>query len=77
MPTYDYICKSCGNKFEVFRPMSDKSPVECGMCRGEAVKAPATTGGIIMNKGSSCSYESTGTTCCGAKQRCGKDSCGR
>ena len=77
MPTYDYVCRSCGNRFEVFLSMLDESQVQCNICSGEGFRAPVITGAILKNKGSDCSYESTGTTCCGAGKKCGKDSCGR
>jgi len=32
MPTYDYKCKKCGNKFELFRSIQDESTVTCPVC---------------------------------------------
>jgi putative FmdB family regulatory protein len=35
MPTYEYVCKSCGHTFEIVRSMSDPPLTECPRCGGE------------------------------------------
>ena len=35
MPTYDYKCISCENKFEYFQKMTDKPITECSKCGGK------------------------------------------
>ncbi|MSQ25806.1 MAG: zinc ribbon domain-containing protein [Dehalococcoidia bacterium] len=46
MPHYDRICINCGNVFEIFRRMSDSSPVPCPKCKNETqniiLEAPTT-----------------------------------
>ena len=34
MPTYDYLCTSCGYKFEEFQKMTDDLLQECSACGG-------------------------------------------
>ena len=44
MPTYEYICKSCGHLFEIVQSMRDDPLTECPECGGELRKvfsAPA------------------------------------
>lgn len=39
MPAYEYHCASCGNAFELWRPMSESSaPATCPTCGGAAEK---------------------------------------
>ena len=51
MPTYDYECEKCGNRFEVFQKMSDKPVVDCLECNGKAHRLIGAGSGIIF-KGS-------------------------
>jgi putative FmdB family regulatory protein len=44
MPTYEYVCKSCGHLFEIIQSMRDDPLKECPQCGGELRKiftAPA------------------------------------
>lgn len=80
MPTYDYICLSCGNRFEEHQGMNEDPLDKCPECRG-AVKRLITGGtGYIMKDGGTrnitgaklkpaCGRE---TTCCGRDSACGK-----
>ncbi len=34
MPTYEYVCKSCGHLFEIVQSMRDASLTECPECGG-------------------------------------------
>ncbi len=38
MPTYEYLCKSCGHLFEIVRSMRDDPLTECPQCGGELRK---------------------------------------
>lgn len=38
MPTYEYLCKSCGHLFEIVRSMRDEPLTECPQCGGELRK---------------------------------------
>jgi len=51
MPTYDYLCTSCKNEFEVFQSMTEKPKRSCPECNGP-VKRLIGSGAGIMFKGS-------------------------
>ena len=38
MPTYEYACKSCGERLEVVQSFSDAPLTECPACKGELRK---------------------------------------
>jgi putative FmdB family regulatory protein len=38
VPTYEYICRSCGHLFEIVQSMRDASLTECPECGGELRK---------------------------------------
>jgi putative FmdB family regulatory protein len=38
MPTYEYVCKSCGHLFEIVQSMKDDALTECPECGGELRK---------------------------------------
>ena len=82
MPTYEYECRRCNARFERQQSMSDEPVRECPSCGGEARRVISGGAGFVMKagsaprgKGGSCSLESTGKTCCGRDQRCGKSPC--
>ncbi len=50
MPTYDYQCGTCGNRFEKFQSFSDEPIKICPEC-GNAVKKVISAAGIVF-KGS-------------------------
>jgi len=51
MPTYEYECRKCGHRFELFQSMTDPPRKRCPLCRG-AVRRLIGTGGGIVFKGS-------------------------
>jgi putative FmdB family regulatory protein len=51
MPTYDYICFSCGNKFEMFQSMTEKPISNCPECGGKVKRLIGAGAGAIF-KGS-------------------------
>ncbi len=51
MPTYEYECRECGNRFEVFQNMSDEPLDKCEECGG-AVKRLIFGGTGVIFKGS-------------------------
>ena len=51
MPTYEYVCKSCGYRFGKFQNMSDKPIQKCPEC-GKNVKRLIGTGTGVIFKGS-------------------------
>jgi putative FmdB family regulatory protein len=50
MPTYEYVCRSCGTHVEVFQHFSDPPLTECGVCGGPLRKVYHPAG--ILFKGS-------------------------
>ena len=89
MPTYEYQCDACGNRFERVMNMSDEPLKECPRCGGSVQRLISSgTGFILKNsdfspqghhrkgQGGSCSLETSGKTCCGRDTRCGNSSCG-
>jgi putative FmdB family regulatory protein len=36
MPIYEYVCKDCGNRFEILRPIKDAdTPILCKICHSD------------------------------------------
>lgn len=38
MPIYEYQCKKCGKKFDVFQKITDPEVTSCGSCHGPVKK---------------------------------------
>ncbi|MBN2484278.1 MAG: hypothetical protein JXD21_08795 [Candidatus Omnitrophica bacterium] len=51
MPTYDYECLECGNRFEAFQKMTDKPLKSCPSCKGKVKRLIGAGMGLIF-KGS-------------------------
>jgi putative FmdB family regulatory protein len=51
MPTYEYECKTCSSRFEVFQSMSDEPIKKCPKC-GKAVRRLISGGVGVIFKGS-------------------------
>lgn len=51
MPTYEYKCYDCGNKFEEFQQMIDPPISSCPKCNGK-VKRLISAGSGLLFKGS-------------------------
>ncbi len=47
MPTYEYVCDSCGYGFEIFQKMSDKPVSACPKC-SKSVRQ-VLSGGLGIN----------------------------
>jgi putative FmdB family regulatory protein len=50
MPTYEYLCKSCGHRFDVWQSFSDDPLTECPNC-GAHIQRVLFPAGIVF-KGS-------------------------
>lgn len=50
MPTYEYMCKRCERRFDVFQSFSEEPLTTCDVCGGELKKVFGSVG--IMFKGS-------------------------
>lgn len=54
MPIYEYVCQSCGTKFEKFvRSMSPTVAVECPECNGDKVEKAYSVFGLGRSSGAS------------------------
>jgi putative FmdB family regulatory protein len=44
MPTYDFICNACGNRFDIFLTYAEygKTPVHCAQCNSRDVRRRMT-----------------------------------
>ena len=51
MPTYEYECQYCKEKFEVFQKMTEPLITKCIKCNGQAKRLFSPGGGLIF-KGS-------------------------
>jgi putative FmdB family regulatory protein len=52
MPTYEYECSACGEKFEVFQSISAKPLKKCSQCGKSAAKRLISAGAGVIFKGS-------------------------
>lgn len=52
MPTYDYLCDSCGHKFEKFQSMTARLLRKCPECGKNQLKRLIGAGAGIIFKGS-------------------------
>jgi len=52
MPTYDYMCESCGYEFEQFQTITAKPLRTCPKCGKKGLKRLIGTGAGVIFKGS-------------------------
>lgn len=52
MPTYEYVCKSCGHELEIFQSMKDAPKRKCPKCGKNALDRKIGMGAAIVFKGS-------------------------
>ncbi len=68
MPTYDFRCRTCENKFTVRTSISERSKVRCPKCSSTSVQQVFTPFAVTVKEGKS------GDSCdlsCGAKNKFG------
>jgi putative FmdB family regulatory protein len=51
MPTYEYVCRACGHRFERFQKISDEPTRECPECSEPAVERLISAGAGLVFKG--------------------------
>jgi putative FmdB family regulatory protein len=51
MPTYEYVCKNCGENFEVFQSFSDKPLKKHKTCGGQLQKVFHVRGIVFKGSG--------------------------
>ena len=52
MPTYDYLCDSCGHEFELFQSIKDDAVRKCPECKKLKLRRLFGTGAALVFKGS-------------------------
>lgn len=52
MPTYEYVCASCGHHMEQFQTFSEKPLTTCPKCKKKKLERQFGTGAAILFKGS-------------------------
>lgn len=52
MPTYEYLCKACGHRFDRFQKISDSPVRTCPSCGKRRVERLISSGGGLVFKGS-------------------------
>ncbi|MGW4373359.1 FmdB family zinc ribbon protein [Streptomyces albidoflavus] len=68
MPRYEYRCRSCGDTFELSRPMAESSdPASCPAGHADTVKLLSTVavGGSATSAGPAPAPSGGGGGCCG------------
>ncbi|MEW5722675.1 MAG: zinc ribbon domain-containing protein [Thermodesulfobacteriota bacterium] len=84
MPTYEYECGSCGLQFERRQAMSEEPLAQCPECGGPVHRLISGGAGFLLQgaghgrtqrRDDGCSLETSGRTCCGRDERCGKPAC--
>ncbi len=50
MPNYDYVCETCGHRFEVFQSMNDAKLQDCPQesCAGKVKRLLGTGAGLLF-----------------------------
>lgn len=51
MPTYEYVCKQCGENFEIFQSFSDKPLKKHSECGGDLQKVFHARGIVFKGSG--------------------------
>jgi putative FmdB family regulatory protein len=70
MPTYEYVCQSCGTHVEVYQRFSEEPLTECGVCGGPLRKVFHPAG--ILFKGTGF-YSTDSRSKAGAASKSGGD----
>jgi putative FmdB family regulatory protein len=52
MPTYDYVCDSCGHEFEAFESITADPRKDCPECKEPRLRRKIGPGAAILFKGS-------------------------
>jgi putative FmdB family regulatory protein len=51
MPTYEYLCKACGHRFETWQKMSEEPLTVCPNCGAEIHRVLFATGVVFKGSG--------------------------
>jgi putative FmdB family regulatory protein len=79
MPVYEYLCSSCGGRFEITQLMSDAPVDDCAECGGKMRRIISGGSGFILkspdSQGAVRTHCGKTRTCCGSKTPCETPSC--
>jgi putative FmdB family regulatory protein len=70
MPTYEYVCQSCGTHVEVYQRFSEEPLTECGVCGGPLRKVFHPAGILFKGPGF---YSTDSRSKAGAASKTGGD----
>lgn len=51
MPTYDYLCKACGERLEIFQPITEAPKRKCPRCGKQRLERQIGAGAGFLFKG--------------------------
>jgi len=51
MPTYEYLCKACGHRFDELQSFSEPTLTKCPECKKKKLERQIGTGAAIIFKG--------------------------
>jgi putative FmdB family regulatory protein len=51
MPTYEYVCRACSNRFEIWQKMTDESLTTCPECGGVIRRVLFPAGVVFKGSG--------------------------
>ncbi len=51
MPTYEYVCTSCGNQWEEIQKISESALTDCPKCQNASAKRQISGGNFILKGG--------------------------
>lgn len=51
MPTYEYLCQSCGHRFEIWQKITDDALTECPRCAGHIRRVLFPAGIVFKGSG--------------------------
>lgn len=73
MPTYEYLCETCGSRFEVWQRMSEDPLTECPTCQGH-VRRVLYPAGIVFKGSGFYKTDNTASSSVASASSNGKDS---
>jgi putative FmdB family regulatory protein len=82
VPTYEYLCTKCGQRFDLFQSMSAPPAESCPECGGPVERqigagaAILVRGGSRETRGQRAAACDRSTPCCGRDERCDAPPCG-
>lgn len=60
MPTYEFLCKNCENKFTVFTSITQKKNVQCPSCSSKNLKQLFNNPFSFLKSSESCQFPPRG-----------------